>query len=89
MPNASTSPDRAPTSRRLSRPIRLAGVSFVLLLAAGCTRVPVYDQARVSRPGMTFSSSLVETPQFNLLPQIEPGTAVSGGAKGAGCTACR
>lgn len=60
-----------------------------LLLSVGCTNVPVYEQGLVSKVGMTRSDSMVEGDRLNLLSQIEPGSAVSGGAAAAGCTACR
>lgn len=60
-----------------------------LLALAGCTSVPVYEQGLVSRNGMTFSDNPVQNEQINLLSQIEPGSAISGGGQAAGCTACR
>lgn len=60
-----------------------------LLLSLGCTNVPVYEQGLVSKVGMIRSDSMVEGDRLNLLSQIEPGSAVSGGAAAAGCTACR
>ena len=59
------------------------------LLFSGCEVVPVYEQELVSKLGMTRSDSMVEGDAINLLSQIEPGSAVSGGAVAAGCTACR
>lgn len=72
----------------------LCRICLVLIIpgifaAVGCTNVPVYEQALVSKVGMTRSDSMVEGDRVNLLPQIEPGSAVSGGAAAAGCTACR
>jgi len=58
-------------------------------LTGGCTQVPVYQQVHVSKTGMLFSESLVASPRPNLITQIEPGSATSGGAQAAGCTACR
>ena len=58
-------------------------------LTGGCTQVPVYQQVHVSKTGMLFSDSLVCSPRPNLVTQIEPGSAASGGAQAAGCTACR
>jgi len=60
-----------------------------LFTIVGCTNIPVYEQALVSKVGMTRSDSMVEGDRVNLLSQIEPGSAVSGGAAAAGCTACR
>ncbi len=65
----------------------IAGLAFLAL--GGCASVPIYEQQLVSKTGMTFSDSVVETAQVNLATQIEPGSAVSGGAQAAGCTACR
>jgi hypothetical protein len=64
----------------------LAAAAFAL---AGCAGVPAYEQALVSKPGMLFSDSFVGNPRVDLQTQIEAGTAVSGGAQAAGCTACR
>lgn len=55
----------------------------------GCASIPLYEQQVVSKPGMTFSDNPVENSSINLLSQIEPGSAVSGGGQAAGCTACR
>ena len=67
--------------------------TFLVLLASiflsGCANVPVYEQELVSKIGMTRTDSMVEGDQVNLISQIEPGSAVSGGAVAAGCTACR
>ena len=77
---------------------KLAAASRVILLvvglglaalSGGCTQVPVYQQVHVSKTGMLFSDSLVASPRPNLVTQIEPGSAASGGAQAAGCTACR
>jgi len=66
------------------------GLPFLLLfLFAGCTTIPVYEQGLVSRNGMTFTDDPVQNEQINLLSQIEPGSAISGGGQAAGCTACR
>lgn len=59
------------------------------LLVSGCQTVPAYQQQHLSKPGMTFSDSLVESPQSNLTAQIEPGSQTSGGAQASGCSACR
>ena len=74
------------------RAVRLSFASLLAaaaLFAAGCAAVPVYRQERVSQPAMTFSNSLVDDASLKLLPQLESGSAVSGGAQAAGCTACR
>ncbi|MBD5780279.1 hypothetical protein IEN85_12320 [Pelagicoccus sp. NFK12] len=59
------------------------------LLVAGCQTVPAYQQQHLSKPGMTFSDSLVEDSQTKLTAQIEPGSQTSGGAQASGCSACR
>ncbi len=61
----------------------------LILVVGGCANVPVYEQRLVSKVGMTQTDSLVQGDQVNLLSQIEPGSAISGGAVAAGCTACR
>jgi hypothetical protein len=69
----------------------LGGSMLTLLaLTAGCASPGVAQQRLVSKPNMLFSDSLA----FNynsprLLPQLETGSAASGGAQGSGCTACR
>ena len=60
-----------------------------LIVGSGCASVAVYEQQYVSKSGMTFSENPVENDRVNLNSQIEPGSAVSGGAQAAGCTACR
>lgn len=72
-----------------SRLSATASLALVALLLSGCESVPVYEQELVSKTGMTRTDSLVEGDRINLLSQIEPGSAVSGGAVAAGCTACR
>lgn len=66
---------------------------LVLFLAvfwgAGCKSVPAMEQRLVSKPNMVFSDSPVFAYQWQVLTQIEPGSALSGGAQAAGCTACR
>ena len=61
-----------------------------VLLLAGCSSPTVRQQRLVSKPNMLFSDSSVFTyNSARLLPQLEPGSATSGGAQNAGCTACR
>ncbi|MCS1412211.1 MAG: hypothetical protein M2R45_05416 [Verrucomicrobia subdivision 3 bacterium] len=62
---------------------------FVALGGTGCKAVPVMKQRLVSKPNMVFSDSPVFAYQSQVLTQIEPGSALSGGAQAAGCTACR
>ena len=68
-----------------------AGFSPVaVLLLAGCSSPAVRQQRLVSKPNMLFSDSAAFTyNSARLLPQLEPGSAASGGAQNAGCTACR
>ena len=59
------------------------------VFGVGCKAVPVMQQRLVSKPNMVFSDSPVFSYQSQVLTQIEPGSALSGGAQAAGCTACR
>lgn len=61
----------------------------VMLLASGCVQVGAHQQRLVSKANMTFSDSLVFGYQNKLLPQVEPGSAFSGGAQSSGCTSCK
>ncbi len=78
---------RVPHTHPILRALVFLGAAA--LLAAGCARVPVAQQRRISQPALVFSDSPVAAHQPNLTGQIEPGTAVSGGAQAAGCTTCR
>ncbi len=69
--------------------LKILSLSTALWGLVGCASVPVYEQGLVSQNGMTFSDNPVQNDQINLLSQIEPGSAVSGGGQAAGCTACR
>lgn len=60
-----------------------------LILCLGCRSVPASEQRLVSKPNMLFSDSFVYTYDSRILPQLELGSALSGGAQTAGCTACR
>ncbi len=63
---------------------------LALLLVTGWAAPAVRKQRFVSKPNMLFSDSAVFTyNSARLLPQLEPGSATSGGAQNAGCTACR
>lgn len=55
----------------------------------GCKAIPLNQQGLVSKSNMTFSDSPVFAYHSNVLTQLEPGTAGSGGAQAAGCTACQ
>ena len=61
----------------------------VVFWGAGCKSVPVTEQRLVSKPNMVFPDSPVFAYQWQVLTQIEPGSALSGGAQAAGCTACQ
>jgi hypothetical protein len=69
----------------------LAGLPMValVLLLAGCASPAVRQQRLVSKANMLFSESAVFAYSSRLLPQLEPGSAMSGGAQNAGCTSCR
>lgn len=75
--------------RRIPKTLLLCATAGSLLLAAGCTSVPAYQQQYLSKAGMTFSDSLVESPASQLNAQVEPGSQTSGGAQASGCSACR
>jgi hypothetical protein len=76
-------------TKRIRRTILSLATLTVALSTGGCASVAVYEQQHVSKSGMTFSENPVENDRVNLISQIEPGSAVSGGAQAAGCTACR
>jgi len=59
------------------------------VVLTGCTSPSVRQQRLVSKPNMLFSDSAVFAYSSRLLPQLEPGSAMSGGAQNAGCTSCR
>ena len=75
-------------NRKLSIVAILVGVGW-LGFAGGCAHVPVAQQRLVTKTEMTFQSSAGGHPGSNLIGQIEPGSASSGGAQAAGCTSCR
>ena len=68
---------------------RFLPAAVILIFLGGCANVPVYEQGLVSKVGMTRTDSMVQGDRVNLLPQIEPGSAISGGSVAAGCTVCR
>lgn len=72
--------------RRICGCVAAALACFWLM---GCKAIPLNQQGLVSKPNMTFSDSPVFAYQSNVLTQVEPGTAGSGGAQAAGCTACQ
>lgn len=67
---------------------RLAGAAGLVLLT-GCAPVAMSEQRLVSKPNMQFSTSAVYDYSSRLSPQIQPGLAVSGGARASTCTSCR
>ncbi|GAB5562916.1 MAG: hypothetical protein SynsKO_45630 [Synoicihabitans sp.] len=62
---------------------------LLALVFAGCSQVPLSQQRLVSKSAMGFDNSAQGHPNVNLMSQVEPGTAASGGAQAAGCTSCR
>ncbi|HKS38172.1 MAG TPA: hypothetical protein VJW76_13325 [Verrucomicrobiae bacterium] len=62
---------------------------FAILLLSGCTTVEVQEQRLVSKPNMLFSRSAVYSYSSRIMPQLQPGLAVSGGAQPSTCTVCR
>jgi len=79
--------------KRIGRILRshtfLAGATVGLPVLAGCVSVGVEDQRFVSKPNMEFSRSAVYSYSSKIMPQIQPGLAVSGGAQASTCTSCR
>ena len=47
------------------------------------------EQRLVSKPNMLFSRSAVYTYSSRIMPQLQPGLAISGGAPPSTCTVCR
>jgi uncharacterized protein YceK len=64
-------------------------VLFATLLLSGCASVEVHEQRLVSKPNMLFSGSAVYNYSSRIMPQLQPGLAVSGGAQPSTCTVCR
>lgn len=71
------------------RVVAVLAVSIFALGMAGCTQVPLAKQRLVSKSSMSFDTSAHGHPVVNLMSQLEPGTAASGGGQAAGCTSCR
>ena len=67
----------------------LAGAAVGLQVLTGCASMGVGDQRFVSKPNMEFSRSAVYSYSSKIMPQIQPGLAVSGGAQASTCTSCR
>jgi hypothetical protein len=61
----------------------------VALLLAGCSSVGIHEQRLVSKPNMQFSQSTVHSYSSRIMPQLQPGLVVSGGAQPSTCTVCR
>lgn len=80
-----TSKKQGPGSRRVVRLLPL----LALLPVVGCTAVPAFKQQQLAKPNMVFDDTNSFAFSSRLLPQCEPGTAVTGSAPGGGCTACR
>jgi hypothetical protein len=59
-----------------------------VLICSGCASVGPNEQRLVSKPNMVFSESTVFSYENKLLPQLEPGSAVSG-SQTSGCTSCK
>ena len=59
------------------------------MVMMGCSGVPLHQQRLVAKPTMTFDASASAHPASNLIAQLEPGAASTGGAQAAGCTSCR
>jgi len=81
-----------PSIQRYPKKMRtLMGVSLgiAVIILAGCSNVPAYEQASLSRPGMLFSDSPVLADAASILSTVEPGTDDRGGASASGCTVCR
>ncbi len=75
--------------RFLELPAFLAGAAVGLQVLAGCASVGMEDQRLVAKPNMEFSRSAVYSYSSKIMPQIQPGLAVSGGAQASTCTSCR
>lgn len=77
------------TLKRLPSPKLLVLAALGAVVLSGCTTVPAYQQQFVSKTGMTFEDSLVDSQEPTLQAQLEPGVDSSGGAQASGCSACR
>lgn len=67
----------------------MTAIGLLALLAGGCNSVGPEQQRLVSRPNMQFSRQFVWSYTSELMPQIQPGLATSGGAQASTCTACK
>lgn len=78
-----------PATRRLHDTFYALAASVLLLIAAGCKSVPVYEQTRLAEPQNQFAETHAYRFQSPILSSLEPGTATSGGGVASGCTSCR
>jgi hypothetical protein len=62
---------------------------IVATVGAGCATVGVHEQRLVSKPNMQFSRQVIYSYTSRLMPQIQPGLEVSGGAQASTCTSCK
>jgi hypothetical protein len=69
--------------------MRAIVLCLAILLLTGCATVEVQEQRLVSKPNMLFSRSAVYGYSSRIMPQLQPGLAVSGGAQPSSCTVCR
>jgi len=49
----------------------------------------VEQQRLLAKPGMQFSRTSIYGDASKIMPQVQPGLAVSGGAQASTCTTCR
>lgn len=61
----------------------------VLIVGAGCQSVPAHEQAKLTKPNMTFSEDLAFDDSSRILGNIEPGSVDASGSNGTGCAACK
>jgi hypothetical protein len=55
----------------------------------GCAQVRPQQPGLAAKPNMLFTDSRVFEYQNRLLRQVEPGSALTGGAQAAGASCCR
>ena len=67
--------------------VRLVYAASILL--AGCSSPDGSQERLVSKPNMQFSRSAVYAYSSKIMPQLQPGLALSGGAQPSTCTLCR
>lgn len=66
-----------------------ATLGLLALLVSGCASVGPEQQRLVSKPNMQFSRLVAFSYTSKLMPQIQPGLAISGGAQASTCTTCK